>query len=74
MDSENWVEERDRLEKLLDGIEAGEITHVDEQDLRELQATTEGNIAALKARLAELNDRLGPDPSNPDNRDPDLKD
>jgi hypothetical protein len=57
--SENWAEERDRLVKLLDGIESGKITHVDQKNLRELQATTDGNIAALRARLAQLNTRLG---------------
>jgi hypothetical protein len=57
--SENWHEERDRLERLLKAIESGEVTHVDEEDLRQLQATTPENIEALKARLAELNQRLG---------------
>lgn len=37
--AENWHEERDRLVKLLAAIEAGKITHIDEQDLRQLQAT-----------------------------------
>ena len=55
MSTENWTEERDRLVKLLEGIEAGKITHVDEDDLRQLQATS----AALRARLAELKSRLG---------------
>ncbi len=57
--TENWTEERDRLVKLLEGIEAGKITHVDEDDLRQLQVTSEENIAALRARLAELKSRLG---------------
>jgi predicted nucleotidyltransferase len=57
--AENWHEERDRLVQLLRGIESGEITHVDEEDLRELQATSPENIAVLKKRLAELNARLG---------------
>lgn len=56
--SENWHEERDRLERLLKAIESGEVTHVDEEDLRELQATSPENVEALKKRLAELNDRL----------------
>jgi len=56
--AENWHEERDRLVRLLKAIETGKITHVDEEDLRELQATTPENIEALKQRLAELNDRL----------------
>ena len=58
MSAENWHEERDRLVRLLKAIETGEVTHIDEEDLRELQATTPENVEALKARLAELNDRL----------------
>ena len=57
--SENWHEERDRLQRLLAAIESGEVTHIDEEDMRQLQATTPDNVDALKARLAELNDRLG---------------
>jgi len=57
--AENWHEERDRLVQLLQGIETGRITHIDEDDLRELQATTPKNIAVLKKRLAQLNARLG---------------
>lgn len=59
MGAETWGEERDRLILLLEGIESGRITHIDEHDLRELQATNPENIAALKERLAELNARLG---------------
>ena len=59
MSAENWHEERDRLVKLLEAIESGKITHVDEDDLRQLQATSPENIAVLKKRLAELNARLG---------------
>ena len=58
MSAENWHEERDRLVRLLKAIETGEVTHIDEEDLRQLQATTPENVEALKARLAELNDRL----------------
>ena len=58
MSAENWHEERDRLLRLLKAIESGEVTHVDEEDLRQLQATTPENIEALRQRLAELNDRL----------------
>lgn len=57
--AENWHEERDRLMQLLEGIESGTITHVDEEDLRELQATSPENIALLRKRLAQLNARLG---------------
>jgi hypothetical protein len=57
--AENWHEERDRLVRLLEAIETGKVSHIDEEDLRQLQATTPDNIAALKKRLAELNDRLG---------------
>ena len=58
MSAENWHEERDRLVRLLKAIETGKVTHIDEEDLRQLQATTPENVEALKARLAELNDRL----------------
>jgi hypothetical protein len=57
--AENWHEERDRLVQLLRGIESGKITHVDEADLRELQATSPENVAVLRKRLAQLNARLG---------------
>ena len=56
--AENWHEERDRLVRLLKAIETGKVTHIDEEDMRQLQATTPENIEALKQRLAELNDRL----------------
>jgi hypothetical protein len=58
--TENWAEERDRLVRLLVGIESGRITHVNAEDIRQLQATNPLNIAALRERLAELNRRLGP--------------
>ena len=58
--AENWHEERDRLVRLLKAIESGEVTHVDEEDMRQLQATTSENVEALKQRLAELHDRIGP--------------
>ena len=61
MSAENWHEERDRLVQLLDGIESGQVTHIDQGQLRQLQATSPENIAMLKARLAELNVRLGED-------------
>jgi hypothetical protein len=59
--AENWHEERDRLVQLLEGIESGQVTHIDQGQLRQLQATNPENIAMLKARLAKLNVRLGED-------------
>jgi hypothetical protein len=61
--AENWHEERDRLVQLLEAIESGKITHIDENDERQLQATNPENIALLKERLAKLNARLGDDKS-----------
>ncbi len=58
MNSENWHEERDRLVRLLKAIELGEITYIDEDHERQLQATSPENIVALKERLAKLNARL----------------
>jgi hypothetical protein len=58
--AENWHEERDRLVRLLKAIETGGVTHIDEEDMRQLQATTPENVEVLKQRLAELNDRIGP--------------
>ena len=63
MSAENWHEERDRLVQLLDAIESGQVTHIDQGQLRQLQATNPENIAMLKARLAKLNVRLGEDES-----------
>jgi len=60
LSAENWHEERDRLVRLIKAIESGKVSHIDEEDLRQLQATTPDNVAALKKRLAELNDRLSP--------------
>lgn len=59
MSAENWHQERDRLVRLLKAIKSGKITHIDEVDLRELQAANPENIAALEERLARLNARLG---------------
>ena len=59
MSAENWHQERDRLVQLLAAIENGTITHVDEEDLRQLQATNPENIEILRRRLEELNARLG---------------
>jgi len=57
--AENWHEERERLLQLIKGIESGEITHIDEDDERQLQAASPQNVAGLKERLAKLNARLG---------------
>jgi hypothetical protein len=57
--AENWHEERDRLARLLKAIETGKVSHIDEDDLRQLQPTNPENIAALRNRLAKLNARLG---------------
>lgn len=57
--TESWREERDRLVQLLKAIESGKITHIDEDDLRQLQAISPENIAVLKKRVAQLNNRLG---------------
>ena len=59
MSVENWHEERDRLIELLEAIESGKVSHIDEEDLRQLQPTNPENIALLKDRLAKLNARLG---------------
>ena len=61
MSTENWHEERDRLVQLLDDLECGKITHIDEKDLPQLQATNPENVTLLKERLAKLNARLGDD-------------
>ena len=59
MSTENWHEERDRLIRLLEAVEKGKVTHIDQAQLRQLQATNPLNIAMLKDRLAQLNARLG---------------
>jgi hypothetical protein len=59
---ESWHEERDRLVQLLRGVDSGEITHVDNGGMRELQATTLENVAVLRKRLALLNARIGDGP------------
>jgi hypothetical protein len=56
--SENWREERDRIVRLLAAVRSGNVTHVDQRDMRELQATNPVNVAALEARLKQLNERL----------------
>lgn len=59
MRAENWHEERDRLVRLVDAIESGDVTHVDEDGLQQLQVTSPENIALLRKRLATLNARVG---------------
>jgi hypothetical protein len=58
MGAETWHEERDRLVRLLEAIDTGKITHIDEEDLRQLQATNTENVAVLRRRLDQLNARL----------------
>jgi len=57
--TENWAEERERLVRLLEGVDIGNVTHVDQDGTDQLRPTNENNVAALRARLAELNKRLG---------------
>jgi len=57
--SENWHEERDRLVALIEAVENGDVTHIDQGQLRQLQQANPQNLAMLKGRLAELNARLG---------------
>lgn len=59
MKAENWHEERDRLVRLLEGIESGIITPLDPDDMHQLRTTRSENIAVLERRLAQLNARLG---------------
>jgi len=57
--AENWHEERNRIVELLEAIESGKVTHIDEENLRQLAPTNPKNIALLRERLAQLNARLG---------------
>jgi hypothetical protein len=57
--TESWHEERDRIVKLLDAIKNGDVSHIDEEGLRELQEINPENVADLHARLTVLNKRLG---------------
>ena len=65
MSEENWHEERDRLLQLIEAVEKGDVTHIDQGQLRQLQETTPHNVAMLKDRLAQLNARLGDDETAP---------
>ena len=58
-DEHQLLASRYLLEIVLRAIEMGEVTHIDETDLRQLQATNPDNVASLKQRLAMLNSRLG---------------
>ena len=60
--SENWHQERDRLTRLLRGIEAGALTQFGRDSLLQGQMASPADMAVLKKRLAQLNDRLGDDP------------
>jgi hypothetical protein len=57
--AETWHQERDRLVQLLGAIESGDVTHIDEDGLRQLQAANPENVGSLKQRLVQLNSRLG---------------
>ena len=59
MAGESWHEERDRIMRLLKGIDSGIVTHVDQENLRQLAAVNPGNLAVLQERLANLTARLG---------------
>jgi hypothetical protein len=59
LSTENWTEERARLAKLLEAVELGKLWHLDRNRLEPLQPRNEPEIVALRARLAELNARLG---------------
>jgi hypothetical protein len=62
---ENWHEERDRLVQLIEAVEKGDGTHIDQGQLGELQLTNPHNVALLKVRLAKLIARLGDDEEVP---------
>jgi hypothetical protein len=57
--TESWHEERNRLARLLRAIEAGTVTHIDQQGLRQLQPTNALNVSKLRQRLEVLDGRLG---------------
>lgn len=59
MTGESWHEERERIIRLLNGIDSGVVTYVDQENLRHLAAVNPRNLALLKERLANLNARLG---------------
>ena len=58
--AENWHEERDRLAKLVKGIESGKITRFGEGETGQVVAETAAQrLDRLKRRVAELDSRLG---------------
>jgi len=57
--AENWHEERSRIAKLLEAVQAGEVTHIDEDDQRQLCLANPENVRLLRDRLKELDRRLG---------------
>ena len=59
MGTETWHEERNRLVQLLQAVESGAVTHIDQDGLSQLQATSAENVRLLRQRLAKLNARLG---------------
>ncbi len=59
MATESWLEERDRLVRLLKAIENGNVSHVDQEGDRQLQAAGPEKVSLLRQRLSELNQRLG---------------
>jgi hypothetical protein len=57
--TETWHEERKRLVDLLHAVERGDVTHIDQDGMRQLQAANPENVRLLEQRLAKLNARLG---------------
>ena len=56
--AENWHEERDRLVRLLLAVDAGTITHIDGDNVGQLQPIDPENVRAIRRRLEQLNARL----------------
>jgi len=62
VNTENWHEERERLALKLEQMEAGKSAQVDEDRSGALRyETTDQIIDRVRARLAELDNRLGAD-------------
>ena len=60
MTGEIWHVERDRIVLLLNGLDSGVVTHVDQENLRQLAAVSPRNLALLRERLANRQDRRWP--------------